>query len=366
MFKKIISIALFCVSGFSAFAQNTNNSLEFSPIWGLNAFSANRNKIEGRIYGGEIAYHINQANNQSDWVRALRVKDVAVVASYRTLKDIQILNTNYPQKIMGDVYGLASRLNISLAKYRNAELLFTSSLGLVYSTESYFTNQNPLVGSHVNFLLQAGLKLKQNINPSTALVGGIDIFHYSNAAARVPNSGVNMINASLGVVKNINVGKSITSRDSITYDKHSAELSADVGARGVYQSKGKLLKSGFYAGYNYQFSPVFSLKAGFDGIYYYTIYDANRNVETYQNKATSLDRWRYGVSVGADLWMNKFVVSANYGRYIHFNGLFPVKSYWSPAVKYYVFPNVAFQGKVYLHNADADYLGLGLLVRTKL
>lgn len=365
MLKRVVLSAFLCVFSFNVFAQHAN-SLEFSPVLGLNAFSANKNKIEGHIYGGEIAYHINQENNLSDWIRVLHVKDVAVVASYRTLKNIQIINTSYPPKIMGDVYGLASRLNISLVKYRNTEFLFTPSLGLVYSTESYFTNQNPLVGSHVNFLLQAGLKLKQNINTSTALIGGIDVFHYSNAATRVPNSGINMINASLGVVKNINIAGINAKPDSLVYDKHSVELSADIGARGVYQSKDKLLKSGFYTGYTYRINSVFGVKAGFDGVYYYSVYDANRNSETFQHTATSYDKWRYGLSIGADLWLNKFVVSANYGRYFHFNGIYPVKYYWTPGLKYYILPNLAFQSKVYLHQADADYLGLGLLVRTKL
>ncbi|HEY0770603.1 MAG TPA: hypothetical protein VGD31_09745, partial [Sphingobacteriaceae bacterium] len=79
--------------------------------------------------------------------------------------------------------------------------------------------------------------------------------------------------------------------------------------------------------------------------------------------ATSFDPWRYGMSIGADIWLGKVAVMTNYGYYLKFNSQYNIKTYWNAGMKYYFNSWLGIQGKGYVHKVQADYLGLGLMFR---
>lgn len=118
-----------------------------------------------------------------------------------------------------------------------------------------------------------------------------------------------------------------------------------------------------FASYNYRISPVLGLKAQFDAVYYYTTYDPNDIAGTDQYFGTSYDKWRTGVSLGADIWLGKLAITANYGYYLHYRSTHPIKFYWMPGFKYFVTPAIGLQVKTYINKNSADFTGVGLIYR---
>lgn len=344
--------------------EDARNSIEFSPQVSLGVFTA-EHQLRGIAYGAELIYHMNTVANPRPWMKLLNLKSLDLVFNYKNMSDIVMVSDPRPNRF-GDSYALIAALNFSLLKTKGAELLLSPGFGLGYLGETWFTNENILVGSHLNFSSRLALKLSTQIGPSTRVLAGIDVLHFSNAAIRVPNNGMNVSGVSLGIAQSLNVKKTVkdtvSGKKPFEYKKHSVDLGVNIGRRGVYRSKDGLYKTGLYGGYNYRLNPVLGLSAGVDAVYYHTIYNPLRNEETFQSKASSFDRWRVGVAIGPDVWLGRLGVMTKYGYYLHYNSLKDIKSYWTAGLKYQIVERLAVQAKMYLHQTEADFVGFGLIV----
>lgn len=365
LYVLIFLLGFFSNDSYAQENKAAQNSIEFISQMSLGVFTA-QNKLTGTAYGGELIYHLNTTENPRPWMKVLNVKSLDLVFNYKNMGDIVMVSDPRPNRF-GDSYALLGALNFSLLKVKGTELLVTPGLGLGYLAETWFTNQNVLIGSHLNFSSRIALKLTTQIAPSTKLSAGIDILHFSNAGTRVPNNGMNISSIGLGIVQSLNT-KRVTERDTtswrrpIEYKKHSVDFGVNIGRRGVYRSKDGLYKTGLYAGYNYRLNTVFGLGAGVDAVYYHTIYDPLRNEATYQSNASSFDRWRVGTAIGPDLWMGRLALMAKYGYYLHYNSLKDIKTYWTAGLKYNALDWAAIQAKIYVHKTEADFVGVGFLI----
>ncbi len=359
----LIPLIIFCIQVLSAKAQN-NASIEFTPQVSLTRFSANPiNKLSGQVYGAELVYHRNTIINPAAWMRELNLKSIDVIFNYKNMSRVKRVYQPI-EKEFGDSYGLLAGITIPLISSNHFYIDVAPSFGGLYASKTWYTNGNPIIGAHLNFASRIALKTGIALNDKIDLTGGIDILHYSNAGTRVPNNGMNVVSAELGIKYNFH---RLNSNDTVTrkadfIKKHQFDLGANVGRRGVYQSKEGLYKTGLYAGYNYRLSHVWALSAGIDAVYYHTIYDPNRNLETYQSNASSFKRWRVGVAVGPDFWMGNLAAMFKYGYYVYYDSLNPVKTYWTTGFKYKTTKWLALQAKIYVHKTEADYLGFGFLI----
>jgi hypothetical protein len=361
---KLLTVILAVLTIFSAntYAQTNSDQIEITPIDGIKIFTPNKYTIQGKIWGGELAYHFNMHNSKLDYIRLLGLNSIDIVASYRNLQSLFINNDLTTKGSLGDAYSVIGRLEIQLLKAGPVKLLFTPGFGFTYSTVSYFTDGNPLVGSRINLGAQAGMKLFTSITSSTGIQAGVDLFHYSNGGERLPNNGINSLNISLGIVQNINkAGPSTPAQPFQCNYTSSLEFGGDFGERSVFASKKALFRSGLYAGYSYRLNSVFSLKGGLDAGYFFTLFDPANYDITHEGNATSYDHWRLGASLGAEIRLGRLAVFADYGYYLYYHSYVPVKTYWTPGLKYYLSPWIAIQGKTYVNDHTADYLGVGFL-----
>lgn len=357
-YKCLLFLGLFLFNG----TLRAQNSIEVSPVSGMSVFSPGHVVLTGKSYGAELGYNVSMKQNPADWVKRLHIDAIAITAGYRSMSQVLIKDSIESKGFLGDVYTLSARLNIRLFKRGNTSVLLTPGAGATYSTSSYFVDGNPIVASRINFSPQAAFKIKTPLSASTSLIGGAGVFHYSNIAFKVPNNGVNSFEVSLGIAKDLKGSEKAKENYSPADNVRSFfEFGADLGRRGSYKSYAGNWKSGFYLSYNYKINPTFSLKTGADAVYYYSVFDGTKNSDQYF--ATSFDRWRYGVSVGADVWLGNVVVMTNYGYYLKFNSQYDIKTYWSTGMKYYFNSLLGIQGKVYMHKVQADYLGLGFMFR---
>ncbi|WP_199118162.1 acyloxyacyl hydrolase [Pedobacter sp. ASV28] len=348
------------------YAQQTGNSLEITPQGTLSLFSAQSNKLEGKAFGAEVIYHINTTNNPRAWMKAINLQSIDLIANYKNMGNIKRV-ANPIDGEFGNSYALFAGLTIPLLKVEKVKLNFSPAFGFAYAGETWFTNENPIIGSHLNFASRAALKVVAPLTSNFEVTAGLDILHYSNAGVRVPNNGMNISSYSIGAIhyfkssqKNASTGEE-SSKYLNNYKKHTFDLGVNIGRRGVYRSKDGLYKTGFYGGYNYRLNTIIGLSAGVDAVYYHSIYDPARNLETYQSNASSFDRWRVGAAIGPDLWMGKLAVMAKYGYYLYYNSLKPMNTYWTAGMKYNLNHWLALQSKIYIHNTEADYVGFGLM-----
>jgi hypothetical protein len=363
MFKSFLSFLPLTLlfAGFANAQENYSNSIEFSPQLSLAAFTANH-KLTGTAYGGELLYHINTLGNPTDWMRTMRLKSIDVVFNYKNMSRIKLVE-NPKEGTFGDSYALLAALNIPVIKLNQTELLFSPGFGLGYVEETFFTNGNPLIGSHINFASRVGLKIATPVTHSTKIAAGIDVLHYSNAAFRVPNNGMNTANATLTITQML--GKSdhpdSSGSSNFQHKTHSFDIGINMGRRGVYQSKESFFRTGLYAGYNYRLNSIIALSSGVDAVYYHSVFNPNDFDRTYQSFATSYDHWRVGVALGPDLWMGRLALMAKYGYYLHYNSYRDNHTYWTAGMKYSVLNWAAVQAKIYIHKTEADFVGFGFI-----
>ncbi|TKC04139.1 acyloxyacyl hydrolase [Pedobacter frigoris] len=368
MFKPLSTVFILLTTAFTIKAQEEpKNSIEFSPQFSVGVFTA-QHKLTGTAYGGELLYHINTENNPTAWMKAMHLKSIDVVFNYKNMSNIKI-DGDARKGLFGDSYALLGGLNISLLKAGKTEFLFSPAFGLGYAGETFFTNQNPLIGGHINFTSRASLKVTTALSPATQLAAGIDVLHYSNAAFRVPNNGINSSSLSLGIIQYLNTpakpSENISSAEE-SYKKHSVDIGVNIGRRGVYQSKDGYFRTGLYTGYNYRLNPILALSTGVDAVYYHSVFDPANFGQTYQSYATSYDHWRVGMALGPDIWMGKLALMVKYGYYLHYNSYRDNHTYWTAGMKYNLLDWAAVQAKIYVHKTEADFVGFGFMFTPRL
>jgi hypothetical protein len=368
------------------FTQTDQNSIGFTPLQGITIFTPDNNHLKGNFYGAEIAYQLNMSNNKASWISLLHVQDVSFIGVWFNTQSILLKEAPGSKGLLGNTFGILNMLGISLFKARNATLLFAPGIGFVYTTQTYYNNPNDyLVGSHINLAVQAGFKIEMPVSASTKLTAGVDFFHYSNSAFRLPNMGINNINASLGMVRDINTPGQERKKETFGIDdKYSVEFGIGFGRRGFIQAgryinpqTGKaiplpdsaaqknaasnLFMAGIYGGYSYRLNSLLSLKLETDAVYYFKPFSWDNFYRTYQESGTSLDNLALGVSTGVDLWMGRMALMANYGYYLHYSSINPYHFYWIMGGKYYLNNWLALNAKIYIHTFEAHYANFGLV-----
>jgi len=365
-------------------SQRGQNSLFANYFSNISALGGESYQIKGNIWGVTAGYNFSMEKNKAYWTRALNAKNVAVAFSYINMEDAGPAQTSQAKGFLGDAYSLRSQLDICLFNIDKTNFMLSPGFGLTYVTKTFRTTDNPLVGSHINMNVILGAKLEIPVVCSTKIVAGIDLFHFSNTAFKLPNKGVNLLNASLGIVEGLNsVNKERKVSFAATEDKGAFEFGIGMGHRGLQQQfnapatslndslqrkfgTSKLNNIGISAGYNYRLNPLISFKAASDVIYYTTTYYLPDYKTTVQEYGTSKDKLSVGLSGGLDVWLNRLVFEGSYGYYLHLNyATTPIHTYWIIGAKYYFTPWLAFEAKTYLHLAEAHYTNFGVLFHLK-
>lgn len=85
---------------------------------------------------------------------------------------------------------------------RGLSLNYEWNFGLSAGWDKYDEDKNPdntAVGSHFNAYLNIGLMLRYRLSDHLVLNGGVEASHYSDGNSALPNSGVNMFGARIGL-----------------------------------------------------------------------------------------------------------------------------------------------------------------------
>lgn len=351
----ILVLLVFCK------AADAQHSVEVNSLSGFKVFSPGNYALSGMSHGGEFAFNFSQRHRQEEWIKRLRVSQISLVGGFHNMRSVQIADSAASKGFLQSVFTLSGRLNHEIYEGRTFSVSLTAGIGLAYSTSSYFSDENPIVGSKLNFSPQAGIKLMASITPNLSLSSAANVFHYSNAGMQVPNKGVNAFQASLGLSYNLPVEVKERQANRREARRNFLEFGLDAGRRGAFKSRAGNWKSGLSLHYNHALNGAINLVAGTDLVYYYTSFDGTN--DRYQYLATSLDPFRVGLSAGTSITMGRSSIAGSYGYYLHYNSYHPVNTYWTAAFRHFLTKSFGIQSKIYFHDAQADYMGFGIVIK---
>ena len=339
------------------------DSFETRLVLGSHALGGPGGALQDKLYGFDFSYQKDISHLTDKWLKLSNAKSAGVGLVFRDLQYLKGYKDTSANSF-GQAYGVAAHVNFGLLDSRKLKVQFRPAVGLSYLSKTFFTDKrNRFIGSHLNEILKADLLFQLPLNAKIDLIAGAGFLHYSNGGYRIPNSGINMLSISAGLkFKNPDKERDTVRTKYSPLNKNTFEINLGIGRRGLFEREGGLLKSGLYTGYNFHINDLFSLKSGFDAVYYYTPFDGTIN--TFQYYGTSFDRWRTGISLGGEATFWRLALNAQAGKYLHFNSYYKdINWYWTTGLIYHLSPNMGIQAKTYLHKSQADFINFGLVLK---
>lgn len=343
-----------------------NRSISIKPIFGTHLIENSDGLLHNQIYGIDLTYFKNLSNKKDLWIKETRMSGYGFELITRQLNGIKGLRDTTINSL-GQAFGITALGKFNLVKASGINWYISPSGGMSYLTKSFFDHpKNRYIGSHINITLAADIGVEFPFTKSTTLSTGMGVVHYSNSGIIIPNGGLNtahvFIQVNLKKYSSIETSKMFS--NYLPLQKNSFELAAGIGRRGIYERHKGTFRSGFYLGYNYRLNDAFVLKSGFDAVYYGTTYNPKENLQTFQYYGSSYDKWRTGLSVGADMNLYRLTINLQTGKYVHYNRLYEkINWYWTFGPTYFINPHVGFQAKTYMHQTQADFLNFGMLFK---
>ncbi len=132
------------------------------------------------------------------------ISDSAIVTKYKCYprKGISFTYVDFNNEILGRSYSLSYFLEPNYRLGNQLRMNLRAAAGLSYLTNPHDSIKNPTNQSysgHINSFLQLGLGLSYPIGNHFGVYAMGNFFHNSNGGFKLPNSGVNYINASIGL-----------------------------------------------------------------------------------------------------------------------------------------------------------------------
>lgn len=257
-----------------------------------------------------------------------------------------------------------------IAKFSSSLTLnYEWNLGLAMGWNPYnaVTNSsNRIIGSKVTAYIDAEFYLSWIVSRNIDLNMGVSLSHFSNGNTQIPNAGLNVGGANIGLAyyidrKHPRVFSHATQSFSayLTYD---LLLFGSWRSKGFYTEDGPMALPGTYAvcGFNfasmYNFSPMFRAGLSLDGAY-----DQSANIRTEHERLSAWRQMALGLSARAEFVMPYFTIAAGVGTNVinskgDMSGIYQVL-----ALKIDLFHDTFLHIGYTLHNLKTpNYLMLGL------
>lgn len=319
---KLFYILIFAT--LSSIAQEKHSFFDFDSFYGvaLEHDKSLSTAIQGNPYGFIAAYSIKNTADK-DWLKYYNYPDFGFSALYQ--------NTN--STILGEMYGLYTHYNFYLNN-RNSKnkFQFRTAFGLGYISNPYHKVNNPFNYSlSTKFAGSAYFKLNYQREFFKGKLGfqtGLTIIHFSNAAFKNHNLGLNTIAINLGLNYNLN-NKNYTFTKKERTPKVKEKIKYNLLFRtGINESK--IADSGqypFYVG-TIQVEKKINFKSTLNtGVDFFKADFLNKYLQQEKELETGIpDNTNYktnriGIFVGHELYINHFSMVSQIG----FNVYYPNK-----------------------------------------
>lgn len=322
MKNKIIILLLLFVQ-ISVFSQTMQNyAVKGDFIYGniLKHTDHLNNLVKNPVMGAELAVEW-QTMGEKPWHQYFGFPTIGV--------GLVGLDLGNPE-ILGQLMAIYPYLNIKLLDLKFLKVNIKGGAGASYLNKTFdntATNSNDLntgnaaIGSHLNVYFAGGGNVEVPFGSGFTAVAGYTWNHASNGSFYQPNSGINMLNASVGL-KYCPVYKSnyqsVRKEISSMPQKITVELIASGGARELYYKDDKMYPTGsLVLGIYRQIGNNVRLGLGVDG-FYDGVYDGTTKFKrTYLTTNEFENKVRVGVSLQPELVFGKLTAGFHLGLYLY-------------------------------------------------
>ena len=216
---------------------------------------------------------------------------------------------------------------------------------------------NAAIGSIMNVYFAGGGNVEVPFSEAIAAVASFNWNHASNGSFYQPNSGINMLNASIGLIYSPNYKQNyfpIRKDVDLMPQKFSLEIIASGGARELYYRDDKMFPTGsLVVSLFRQVGNNIRIGLGVDG-FYDGVYDGNTKFERTWLEADELkNKIRVGASLQPEFVFGKLTAGVHFGVYLYnpLKNLEPVKR--DPITNKAIEPNFN-KPLIYKYNIDEE------------
>ncbi len=319
-------------------------------------------------FAGSLAYlapHHSDMSHLYSHVITYGVDYLVPVSSERSLG----LNTtfyNIRNKVVGNGISAGVVFHNQVYSDKSLSLSTNLSLGLGYLMNSYSLNnpQNNAIGSNFNGTMRASLSLKKTTKTDLYFSIDIGLAHFSNAAFRMPNLGINMPFLSMALGKSLN-SKQTNQQSKLDYtsvNKWSQLVAFRMAGKTFSIDDDRLfIFPCFDYGWTYNLNSTSQLRLltsfNFDPVYRYQKFQKLQKV----NLANSFEN---GISVGYQTFYGRFGLILDLGIY-SYQPINKLKSIYYERVGliYHLAKKLDIQLSLKANKTTADYSELGAIFR---
>ena len=317
-----------------------------------------RHLIKSHILGGELS--IGQTNFDDSFYNHVYNFPEKGISFYYT-------NLGNPKQL-GNVFALIPYMHLPVNKSRN--LLVKSGVGLGYFTATYHQTENNLnnvISSNLTVAVNTQLHKNWKISESIELFNKIGMTHFSNAAFKMPNLGINLVTTSVGFRFSTLPTPNFDRKNKNEFDKDQKSYFEAGLSTGIKEAGGPGgLKYGII---NANFAYVYPLSFKSE-IFLWTDFFYDRSLEIRLagenwKKSTTADFIQTGMIGGYRLRYNKlsFMIAMGAYTYTRYKGLGNL--YHRVGIRYQITDRIGFNTTLKTHFAIADFAEWGIVYRIK-
>jgi hypothetical protein len=336
--------------------------------------------IEGKIhYGFFYAHHLElerynshfpafelslqkQTYGQLAWERAFAYPIIGVTCWYSALGDTREL---------GHAIGLMPFINFPLYRFRDFFFGFRVALGLGYLTNKFdrLTNyKNIGIGSNFNAAINLMIEARYRVNTWFTFSAGISLQHFSNGALKMPNYGLNVPMANVGLAfwpmkENRKIGDHFyppTERFEAILTKY---IEFYIGGLVGYKNMQAVFGQNFFVFHLYENTLYQVSRKSKFGIGMDLSYDPShiKILEYHGDTITNyLNVLRPGINAAYELMMSKLGFIFNLGLYLGGQEKSNGPLYEKLSVQYCFSKHLFASVMLKVHFGRADYIGWGI------
>jgi hypothetical protein len=321
--KNKILISLFCFISLVCQGQTLKNySVKGQFIYGniLKHTTHLNNLVKDPVKGAELDIEW-QTMGEQPWHHYFHFPTVGI--------GVAGLDLGHPE-MLGQLLAVYPYLQLSLINSDFLKLNIRGGAGMSLLNKRFnntatdlndLNTGNAAIGSVVNVYFAGGGNLEIPFGAGIAAVAGFNWNHASNGSFYQPNSGINMLNASVGLKYNPNYKqhyKPQYKEQEGLPQRFSVEIIASCGARELYYKDDKMYPTGsLVLGVFRQLGNNLRLGIAADA-FYDGVYDGSSKFKrTYLTTDELKNKIRVGVSLQPELVLGKLSAGIHFGMYVY-------------------------------------------------
>lgn len=276
--------------------------------------------VKGPVTGGEFDIEW-QTLHEKNWYQYMGFPEIGL--------GVVGLDLGNPE-MLGQLFAAYPYLNIKLLDLKFMRVNMKGGAGISFLTKTFnntatdlydLNTGNAAIGSHLNVYFSGGGNLELPLCRNWTAVAGFDWNHASNGSFYQPNSGLNMLNASLTLKYYFGKGERfIPQKRQIENipQNFTFEIVASGGARELYYKDDKMYPTGslVFAAYR-QTGNLFRLGLGVDAFYDGVYNGKTQFKRTYLTTDELKNKIRIGISFQPEMVFGRFSAGIHFGLYLY-------------------------------------------------